>query len=468
MPLFNPPFDITGTPEQVAVFDSSGDLGDGPSGVYRLTADALSDLYLAWNLEAGGAGAIGVLYAEAPLTPGQDGFALGILAGPGANGLGATPGGDGGLYEGYGGFGGDGTAAAAAGAGGEVQIASAPPGANNGGGGNRAGDVYIDGSDGTGAGRAGDVLLGTYTPGVYGTRYVRVGPDGASIPLLIDRSAPVGSELLNVRSDTDALSILGRTAIGSWVASDEVDIAHYDNRASATGYLIRGNATNGLFNAPQAGAGVLYLQNGGSFANGLTIGDGVGTAHVRPLTTASLDLGSASLKFRDLYLSRDAYVGDDIEFLASVDHDIYVATATGNGGGINVIAANGVTNGNGGSVFVYGGDSVSSSPATNRTGGAIALLAGDGSGDGGTGGPVSIQGGEGNDEDGTIEIGTENDSIIYIGGLAGTFVSTLSLFGGVGTTQWAAIANADGTLADITTKFNTLLGYLRDRGDLDT
>jgi hypothetical protein len=30
----------------------------------------------------------------------------------------------------------------------------------------------------------------------------------------------------------------------------------------------------------------------------------------------------------------------------------------------------------------------------------------------------------------------------------------------------AAIANADGTLADLTTKFNTLLAQLRTRGDI--
>lgn len=362
MPLYPPSGSITGTPEAIGVFDSGGVLSDGPSGVYRMSADTLSDLYLAWNLESGGAGAVGVLYAEEPLTPGQDGFALGILAGPGAPGLGATPGGDGGLYEGYGGFGGDGTAAAPAGIGGEVQIASAPAGANNGGGGNRAGDVYIDGSDGTGAGRAGDVLLGTYTPGVYGTRYVRVGPDGSTIPLLIDRSAPVGSELLNVKSDTDTMSILGRGVYGSWVAADELNISHYDYRASATGYGYRVGASGlNLVNSPAtvAASQLLYLQLGGSFAQGWQIGDGSGNAHLRPFGTGALDLGGSSNKARDLYLSRDAYVGDDIEFLQAVDHEIYVAESTSAvvGGSLTVRAGTGFTHAttptNGGTLYLW-------------------------------------------------------------------------------------------------------------------
>jgi hypothetical protein len=32
--------------------------------------------------------------------------------------------------------------------------------------------------------------------------------------------------------------------------------------------------------------------------------------------------------------------------------------------------------------------------------------------------------------------------------------------------QGSAIANADGALSDITTKFNALLAYLRTRGDI--
>ena len=37
-------------------------------------------------------------------------------------------------------------------------------------------------------------------------------------------------------------------------------------------------------------------------------------------------------------------------------------------------------------------------------------------------------------------------------------------YGGLGPVQQPSIANADGTLADLTTKFNTLLGYLDNLG----
>lgn len=47
-------------------------------------------------------------------------------------------------------------------------------------------------------------------------------------------------------------------------------------------------------------------------------------------------------------------------------------------------------------------------------------------------------------------------------------VGTLGLNGAAPVAQGAAIAAADGTLADITTKFNSLLTYLRSRGDIDT
>lgn len=46
--------------------------------------------------------------------------------------------------------------------------------------------------------------------------------------------------------------------------------------------------------------------------------------------------------------------------------------------------------------------------------------------------------------------------------------TTVGLNGATPVAQGAAIANADGTLADLTTKFNTLLAYLRSRGDIAT
>ncbi len=405
------------TQYRAIVADAAGALNQGPSLNYDFIGDGGGFLSLRFNLEAGGPGSYVYLSPTVPLTAGAAGYEADFAGGDAADASGAVVGGVGGPAYVYGGTGGDGSATQVAGAGGPLFLGAGQPGASGGAGGANGADVFVDACDGTGAGVTGSILIGVQTTSLLGTRYVRVGPDAGSVPLLVDRSAPVGAELLNVRSDTDALSLLGRTAIGSWVATDEVNVGHYDFRATATGYALRTSASGTtLVNAPgPTGASLLvYTLLGGSIANGWVVGDGAGNATMRPLTTNAFDIGTTALKVRDIHLSRDAYVGDDVEFLANADHDIYVAAATGTGGGLNIFAANGVTNGTGGSVTITAGNSASSSPGTPRTGGGVTILAGTGSGDASVGGSVTIDARPGNSTNGQTLINTVHAAPVVI------------------------------------------------------
>lgn len=101
--------------------------------------------------------------------------------------------------------------------------------------------------------------------------------------------------------DTDALAILGRTAIGSWNATDEVNIGHYDFRATTTGYAFRtvaaGTAT--ILNTPNSGT--LYFVQGGNLGLGWNIPS---TLHWVPLATNAQDVGTTSARVRDQFMSR--------------------------------------------------------------------------------------------------------------------------------------------------------------------
>jgi len=433
-------------PGVVIVADAAGALDDAsPAGEYYLVPTGGSDVRLRPSLDASGPGSIFALVPLVPAAAGAAGYDVEMDGGAGAAGSGATPGGAGALAQFYGGFGGAGTALAAAGRGGDVYVTSAPGGANGGGGGARGGDLFLDGSDGTGGQRSGDVILGETTVGVWGTRYVRIGPDGGSIPLLVDRAAPVSGELFNVCSDTNALSLLGRVAIGSWVASDEVNIGHYDFRATVTGYAFRTGASGAasIVNTPLS-TGLVYLVNGGSLSLGWTIGDGIGlNPHFRPLVTANQDIGSTALKVRDLHLSRDAYVGDDIEFLTASDHDVYVANHATTAGSLFIRAASTTSSGNGGNVSIDAGVATTTAPGTPFTGGSVFISAKDGAGDASVGGSIVIEAGGASATQGSIDLGLASGCPVNVGAAS----ALLSFFGAAGTTQPATPVTLGGVIA---------------------
>lgn len=118
-----------------------------------------------------------------------------------------------------------------------------------------------------------------------------------------------------IAPNTDALSIIGNTAMGAWIDAGGINIALYANRASTTAYLLRHAATATLINAPTA-ASLLYLTCGGGVSQGWRIGDGVGIAyHFAPLTNNAFDLGTTALRPRDVYIARD------IEIDGAFNHD---------------------------------------------------------------------------------------------------------------------------------------------------
>lgn len=447
------------------IVSQAGALNDGPTDVYEFAVDAGNDLTVRYAMELGGAGALVIHIPTTPATAGQRGWDFETIAGPGAAASAAVVGGAGADNYVVGGQGGAGSAARAAGAGGHAIIVAGAAGANGGGGGANGGSVFVDASDGTGAGVSGSVLIATQTASTFGTRYVQVGPAGGTVPLLVDVAAPVGAELVNVAGDTNALTIFGRTFIGTPVASDEVVIGHYDARASTTQYTVRSSApaatSAALFNTPATSAnGTLYLQLGGSFSAGWTIGDNLGNFQLRPLTSATADIGSTALKVRDLHLSRDVYVGDDIELLASVDHDIYVATASGAGGSLNIFAAAGITSGNGGSVTVTAGNAATSAPGTPRTGGSVTILAGEGAGDASVGGNVIIDAAGGSTTQGSILLGTVEACPIVVGHAS----SLVTFYNGTPVARGAAVADAAGGAtvdAEARTAINALLARIR-------
>lgn len=374
----------TGDPYRVAAYDAAGNLGDGPQALYRYVVDAGNDLAIEYDLELGGLGSIVYHIPRTPTTAGQPGFNNNFFGGIGAAGAGATPGGVGGDATLGSGRGGAGTALAAAGKGGDVYLLANQAGVNGGGGGGAGGNVYVDAGLASGAAASGDVFIGTQGAGAgLTTRRVQVGPAAGTVVLLGNKSAPVGAELLNLNGDTDVLHIIGRTAIGSWVAADEMCLGHYDYRASATGYTLRANAagTSTVINVPAAGN--LYMLCAGSTSLGWRIDFTTGAAHFLPGADNAHDIGSASARARDVYTSRDVYVGDDVEFLRELAHDCGVATSTTLGAA-------------GGALNVYAGTGRAASGATaGSAGGALTLLGGTG-GDGasglapGSGGMISV------------------------------------------------------------------------------
>lgn len=425
---------------RVIVADAAGALNEGPSENYDFVVDAGGVLGLRWNLEAGGPGSYVWARPEVPLTAGAAGYDVEIDAGEGAPASAAVAGGAGADLYLYGGTGGDGSATRAAGAGGDVFISAGQPGASGGAAGANGGNAYVDACDGTGAGVTGSVLIGTQTISLIGTRYVQVGPAGGSVPLLVGVATPVGAECLNVGSNTDVLSLLGRTAIGSWVATDEVNIAHYDNRASATGYIVRGTATTTLVNAGAA-SGLLYLTCGGGVSQGWRIGDGVGATYpLCPLTTNAFDFGTASLAPRDYYMARD-FIGT-----SGAAHVWYVAAAaagSGTSGGAatfraghgaaataGVTAANGALGtfsggnggagaagrapGSGGGAYLFGGDAGTHVDTGNPSGGGVEIRGGVGR-VAGAGGSVEIYAGA----SGTG--GTAGHILLTVGDADGTY-----------------------------------------------
>lgn len=475
------------------IVSNGGALDDNsPAGTYELVANAGTDVYLRASLDAGGLGSIFAIVPYAPATAGQAGYDVEMDGGAGAAGSGATAGGAGGLAQFYGGFGGAGTALAAAGRGGDVYITSGPAGANNGGGGARGGDVFIDGSEGTGGQRSGDVVLGETTVGVWGTRYVRVGPAAGTIPLLVNIGAPVSGELLNVAGNTDALSLLGRAAIGSWVAATSCCFGHYAFRATATGYMLRGDQSGAatVLNVPTSGT--LYFAAANVLGTGWRIDFTTGAAHFLPGTTAAFDIGSSSLGVRDIYNTRDV-IGS-----AGAAHVHYVATAAaasgtsggagtfraghgaqgsaaiaGANGGLGTFSggnggdgATGRSPGSGGGAYLFGGDAGTRVDTGNPNGGGIEIRGGVGR-QAGSGGTVAIYAGASGTGGtaGNITLETASADGTYGRIVIGTSTSQrVGFYGVTGVAQQASIANADGTLADITTKFNTLLSYLDNLG----
>jgi len=419
-------------PGVVIVADAAGALDDAsPAGEYYLVPTGGSDVRLRPSLDASGPGSIFAIVPLVPAAAGAAGYDVEMDGGAGAAGSGATPGGAGALAQFYGGFGGAGTALAAAGRGGDVYVTSAPGGANGGGGGARGGDLFLDGSDGTGGQRSGDVILGETTVGVWGTRYVRIGPDGGSIPLLVDRAAPVSGELFNVRSGADTLALIGQVALGSWSGAGEATIGHYTNRALATGYAVRASATTTLLNAGAA-AGLLYLTCGGGVSQGWSVGDGVGaTFPLIPLTNNAFDLGTTARKVRDIHTSRDVYVGDDIEFLTASDHDVYVANHATVAGSLFIRAASTTSSGNGGNVSIDAGAATTTAPGTPYTGGSVFITAKDGAGDASVGGSVVIEAGGASATQGSIDLGLASGCPVNVGAAT----ALLSFYGAAGTAQ---------------------------------
>lgn len=430
---------------RVIVADAAGALNEGPSENYDFVVDAGGVLNLRANLEAGGPGSYLWLYPRAPLTAGAAGYDVEIDAGEGAPASAAVAGGDGADLYLYGGQGGAGSATRVAGAGGDVFINAGQPGASGGAGGANGGHVYVDACDGTGAGVTGSVLIGTQTVSLIGTRYVQVGPAGGSVPLLVAAATPLGAELLSVAPDTNAVSILGRTAICTPIATDEVVVAHVDARASTTQYVIRSAAPSTgvtaptLINAPGT-SGAVYLQLGGSFAAGWRMGDGAGAAHFFPLTANAMDVGTSALPVRDVNLGRDV-IGT-----AGAAHVWYVAAAaagSGTSGGAatfraghgaaataGVTAANGALGtfaggnggagatgrapGSGGGAYLFGGDAGTRVDTGNPSGGGVEIRGGEGR-VAGAGGSVEIYAG------GSGTGGTAGHILLSVADADGTF-----------------------------------------------
>lgn len=137
--------------------------------------------------------------------------------------------------------------------------------------------------------------------------------------------------------------------------------------------------------------------------------------------------------------SVDIHFEGDIEGSNDADHEIRLADKTAGIGNDGV------------SLTIKAGNGFSSTAAP-ASGGSVLIKSGEGDGDAGPGGAVTLDPG---DTEGVAQLGA-------------AITDLAAFYGGPGQPQPAAIANADGTLADLTTKFNTLLGYLRNFSQIAT
>jgi len=460
----------------------AGEIDEGPLPLYRFV-DSTGAIQI-WILQQGAAAPTTARFGVEPrYTVGDVGGLLTVHAGDGAPANAGTVAGAGGAGVLTGGIGGAGSAAQVAGAGGAARILAGIPGADGGGGGAAGGSVVIAPSDGTGAGVNGDVLIGTAHAAGYAARFVQVGPAAGSIPLLIDVAAPLSTEVLSVMPDTDgpgaasATAVIGRGRFGA-VYTDNLALSHVDH-FSTTGFMLRqGSGGDVVFNVPSAG--VLYITKNGAFGDGWELGTGGGTMHILPLTTAANDIGNATFKVRDLHLSRDAYVGDDVEFLLGVAHDCGVATSTaativggaltvfaGTGavaqgasagaiggaltlsGGVGGAGITGVSPGSGGAVAISGGAGGARVNSGGSSGGSVTIDGGDGAGVGtGQGGSITLTAGGGGTTGvaGNINLTVDDADATYgaINIATGGGAQRVGFFGVTAVVQQANITNPTG------------------------
>ncbi len=352
------------TPTAVITADGTGALNDGPAPLFRFyDSSGFCEILVAQ--QAASAPVVATMHPEQRFTNGDAGGFFSVGGGPAGVANNAVPGGAGGYGTLFGGDGGAGHAVQLAGIGGRARVLGGIPGADGGAGGAAGGGVAIDAHAGTGAGVAGSILIGTTSETGYVTRYVQVGPAAGSVPLLVDVAAPIGTELLSVGPDTDGpgtgnapTAIIGRGAMGA-AFTDAFCLGHVDLYG----------ATN--FALAHFASGALYINAAAAQSINMLIGLGTGwvitaAAHFVPNNVAQ-DIGSTSAKVQDLHLSRDAYVGDDVEFLLGVPHDLGVATGAAGSGTA------------GGALAITAGNGAPGSGATaGASGGALTLDAGDG------------------------------------------------------------------------------------------
>lgn len=430
------------TPGRIIVANAAGALDDAtdssyPPGSYSMAPAAGDDFTLVVDMEPGGVGAVGGQFPSIPVALSQVGWDYAYSGGSGSDASAGAAAGAGGLGQVYGGFGGDGTALRAAGRGGDVYIASAPGGANGGGGGARGGDVFVDGSEGTGGQRNGDVVLGGVTVGVWGTRYVIVGGSGLTVPLVVAAGAPLSTERMSVAPDTDgpgagsATAVIGRGRIGA-LSADEFTLAHVD-RFSATSYGLSMRGSDGATFVNSVTDIILAI-------GGTSRWQIPSTGHFRPYADAAYDIGSSATNVRDYYMSRD-FIGS-----AGAAHSWYVAAAaagSGTSGGAatfraghgaaataGVTAANGALGtfsggnggagaagrapGSGGGAYLFGGDAGTRVDTGNPSGGGVEIRGGVGR-VAGAGGSVEIYAG------GSGTGGTAGHILLTVGDADGTY-----------------------------------------------
>lgn len=161
-------------------------------------------------------------------------------------------------------------------------------------------------------------------------------------------------------------------------------------------------------------------------------------------------------------------MGDDIEMLQAVEHEIYVAESTTAvaGGNLKIRAGTGYTHAttptNGGTLYLWSGPGGNGGATPATTGGDVDVLAYEGFGDGSIGGNVNIDAEVGNDDTtgGRVNLGLRENSFIKVASATGW----LSFFEATEVQQQAHIADADGTLAGATTTINSVLNLLEAYG----